>query len=82
MGKVSFSPLTTLKETKSRNELCVSHARWTVKDGKCLTAAQKYDSTNKECRTSWVPSAADALRKFHNGEMTRAEIEKELEDYR
>ena len=82
MGKVACSPLAKLAETKSRNELCLSHARWTVKDGKCLTAAQKYDSTNKECLTSWAPSAADALRKFHNGEMTRAEIEKELEDYR
>lgn len=65
----SFNPLKVLADENERNEMCLSHVRWVVKDGKCLTPEHKYDSTNKECRVSTQPAPAAELRRYHNGEI-------------
>ena len=73
-----FNPLRVLAAREERDEMCLAHTRWIVKDQKCLTPETKYDSKNKECRVTHDPRCAAILREYHQGFIDLAETKRQL----
>lgn len=56
-------------------QVCLAHHRWYP----CLTSEHRYDSPNKTCRVTTDNGAVDTMRLFHGGQLSRAEMESDLQ---